>query len=471
MRHFRFAIAAAIALPLTSADFSTAIAAEPGEHPQTALDRYVAKEDPTYAWKAVKQTAGKGYTSYAVHLTSQTWRASDEVDRTVWEHWLLVVKPDNVESDVGFLFITGGSNNDRDPPNPDAMLVQMALETGTVTAELKQVPNQPLIFGGDGKKRVEDDLIGYTWDKFLTTGDETWPARLPMVKSAVRAMDTVQALMASPEGGAVKVDRFVVAGGSKRGWTTWCVAAVDPRVAAIVPIVIDVLNVKTSMDHHYAAYGFWAPAVGDYVRHKLTDRSDTPEYAKLMEIEDPYTYRARFTMPKLVLNATGDEFFLPDSSQFYFDDLPGEKHLRYVPNGNHSLRDTDARESLAAFYESIVRGTKRPEFTWKLADDGSIQVHASTPPKEVLLWQANNPKARDFRVDSIGRSYQSTPLEGDGQGNYVGRVDEPSQGFTAFFVELTFDIGGKHPLKLSTPVRVLPDKLPHEGKRQQRRAA
>src|SRR4030095_11776051 len=109
--------------------------------------------------------------------------------------------------------------------------------------ELRMVPNQPLTFVGDGKPRTEDSFIAYTWDQFLKTGDAKWPARLPMTKSAVRAMDTITAFCASDKGGKVKVDRFVVAGGSKRGWTTWTTAAVDDWVVAIVPIVIDTLNV------------------------------------------------------------------------------------------------------------------------------------------------------------------------------------------------------------------------------------
>lgn len=450
---------------------STLSAADPAAHLQTALDRYVAKPDSTYAWKVIKQTPGEGFTVFTLHLTSQTWRTPAEVDRTVWEHWLIVIRPDKVESDKALLFISGGGNKSKDPPNADPMFAQIAKETNSVCAELKMVPNQPLVFHNDGKGRTEDDLIGYTWDKFLTTGDETWPARLPMVKSAVRAMDAITEFMASDEGGKVKVDKYVVSGGSKRGWTTWCTAAVDPRVVGIVPFVIDVLNVKKSMDHHYAAYGFWAPAVGDYVRHKLVDRSDTPEYAKLMEIEDPYTYKARFTMPKLVVNATGDEFFVPDSSQFYFHELPGDKYLRYVPNGNHSLAGTDARETLQAFYESILHDTKRPEYSWDFAKDGSIEVQATTKPKEVLLWQATNPRARDFRVDSIGKTYKSTPLTATADGKYVAKIDEPSSGYTAFFIELTFDTGGKYPMKLTTPVRILPDKLPHEGKQRLKRAA
>ena len=114
-----------------------------------------------------------------------------------------VVRPANVTSDVGLLFIGGGSNDRNPPPAPAAWLVDAARDTGTVSAELRMVPNQPVIFKDDPtrKPRSEDDFIAYTWDKFLRTGDEKWPARLPMTKSAVRAMDTVTAFAASAEGG------------------------------------------------------------------------------------------------------------------------------------------------------------------------------------------------------------------------------------------------------------------------------
>ena len=68
----------------------------------------------------------------------------------------------------------------------------------------------------------------------------------------------------------------------------------------------------------------------------------TPQYRALMRIEDPYEYRDRLTMPKFLVNATGDQFFLPDSWRFYLADLPGETHVRYVPNADHGLKDTDA---------------------------------------------------------------------------------------------------------------------------------
>src|SRR5258708_35026399 len=113
------------------------------------------------------------------------------------------------------------------------------------------VPNQPLVLNGDGKPRFEDDLLAEGWVKSMDTGDPTWLPRLPMVKSAVRAMDTVTALLASEQGGKTAVKKFVVAGGSKRGWTTWLTGAVDSRVVAIIPIVIDVVNVRVCKMNHY----------------------------------------------------------------------------------------------------------------------------------------------------------------------------------------------------------------------------
>src|SRR5262249_29433953 len=156
-----------------------------------------------------------------------------------------------------------------------------------------------------------------------------WPARLPMTKSAVRAMDAITAFAASAAGGGARVSRFVVSGASKRGWTTWTTAAVDKRVTAIVPAVIDLLNVEPSFIHHWQAYGAWSDAVHDYVEQGLMDWLGSRQFHALMHIEDPYEYRARLTMPKLLVNASGDQFFLPDSSQFYFSDLKGENHLRY----------------------------------------------------------------------------------------------------------------------------------------------
>lgn len=426
----------------------------------TALDRYVAAPDTNYHYRLVSTGAATGYTTFVIEMQSQAWLTTNEVNQPVWKHWLTIVKPDEVQSSTALLFITGGSLDRPAPKSMDGNLLQIALATKTVVAELRGVPNQPLVFAGETSGRSEDSLIAYSWDKFLRTGDEKWPARLPMTKSAVRALDTVTAFCATKEGGGLKVESFVVAGASKRGWTTWTTAIVDQRVVAIIPIVIDLLNLEPSFKHHYQAYGFWAPAVKDYTEQHIMDWMETPEYRALREIEDPYEYRDRLTIPKFLINACGDQFFLPDSSQFYFDKLSGPTYLRYVPNADHSLKNSDAAQTLGVCYQAVVQHVPLPRFNWKFAPDGSIRVTAQDKPSEVRLWQATNPKARDFRLDTIGPSWTSSPVIPRAGGEYAGGIETPTNGWSAFFLEMTFPRTGSFPFKFTTGVRVLPDKLP-----------
>lgn len=455
----RLCLAAVLAI-LVSGPVHSVVAEELPQ--RTALDDYIEKPDDSYQWKVVSTESTDGMTTVLIDMVSQTWRTKKDVDRTEWRHWLTLSVPDKATSDLAMLFIGGGYNGEG--PRSNKRTEAIARATGGIVAQLGMVPNQRLMFHNDGVKRTEDDLIGYTWDQFLKTGDPTWPARNPMVKSAVRAMDTMTAYMASKEGGEKKVDRFVVAGGSKRGWTTWLTGAVDPRVEGIIPIVIDVLNANDSMKHHFAAYGFWAPNVGNYVDHKIMHRIDDPRLQDLYRLVDPWYYRHRLTMPKLILNAAGDQFFLPDSSQFYWDDLRGENYLRYVPNGDHGLDKTDGSESIVAFYSLLQQGKKPPQISWTESVDGTLRVMTSEEPVEARLWTATNPEARDFRVETLGRQYSSSVIYPNDNGLYVARAVTPDAGWTAYFVELTFDVGAPTPLKLTTGVKVTPDTIPFADK-------
>ncbi len=432
---------------------------------RTALDRYVAAPDPAYSWRLVDTLGSEQTKTFLLELTSQTWLTTNEVDRPQWKHWLLVARPPEVEHPTALLFIGGGSNEKPAPKGIDENLTRIAVATRSIVAELRNVPNQPLVFANDGEKRVEDSLIAYTWDKFLRTGDARWPARLPMTKSAVRALDTLTAFCAGPEAGGLSVTSFVVAGGSKRGWTTWTTAAVDRRVVAIMPVVIDLLNIEPSFIHHFEAYGFYAPAVDDYTKAGIMEWQGTPEYRRLMKIEEPYEYRDRLKLPKFIINATGDQFFLPDSSQFYFDDLPGVKYLRYVPNADHSLKETDAFETLATCYAAVLEGSALPRFRWKADRKGTLRVEAETRPTAVKLWQAHNPDARDFRLDTLGKAWKCTDLPVTEDGIYVVRAEKPAKGWTAFLVELTFPHpGGPAPFKFTTGVQVVPEAKPFRFK-------
>ena len=427
---------------------------------ENALEAYIHAKDDAYAWKVVRTMKSNGVTTHIIDLTSQTWRSPDEVNRTEWQHWLKVAVPDEVKSNIGFVMIGGGSNGREVPTSADERLTTLAHMTGTVVAELEMIPNQPLIFHGDGENRVEDNLIGYTWNQFIKTKDATWLARAPMTKSVVRAMDCLTEFTKTR---GREVNQFVVAGGSKRGWTTWMTAAMDKRVVAIMPIVIDVLNTRESMKHHFACYGFWAPAIGDYVRHRITQRMDNPIYDEINRLVDPISYRDRLTMPKFILNAAGDQFFLPDSSQFYWERLQGPKAIRYVANADHGMRDSDVFQSITAYYWLIVNGKKIPEITWSF-EGGSWALQANQNPQSVQHWTATNPIARDFRKETLGAKYRSEQLQANSQGVYAAALQAPPEGWTASFLEASFDVGAPFPLKLTTNVEVVPDVVPFADK-------
>ena len=468
-RQVTFFVLAATAAALCAAPSPAQLRADATSE-LTPLDHYVASPDPHYRWEVVHdgegELDGKAYSFQIVDLTSQAWLTAEQVDRPVWKHWLVVVVPAEIEHDTAMLFIGGGSNDDPMPEAPSPLIVAPALATGSITAELRMVPNQPITFAGDEfGPRKEDELIAYGWDQFLRGGardhDALWLARLPMTKAAVRAMDTLQALFPG-EGGQSRLSGFVVAGGSKRGWTTWTTAAVDDRVVAIAPMVIDLLNVEPSFQHHWRAYGFWAPAVYDYRREGIMEWQGRPEYRRLLEITEPYSYRQRLAeIPKYLINAAGDEFFLPDSWKFYWHELPGEKHLRYVANGNHSLAGTDVAESFVGFYRSVLEDGTRPEVDWS-AEDGVIVVRTDPgkPPTKIELWTATNPTRRDFRVVTIKRTWEAEEIAPRQDGVYRLEIAEPEEGWKAAFVELTYAGEGPEPMKVTTGTLVVPETLP-----------
>ncbi len=437
-------------------------------NPKNALDTYVANQDPAFAWNVDHIIAGPGYHGAVLTMTSQTWLDASKVDKPVWKHWLTVVVPDDVKFTKAFLYITGGNNTDPAPETVPARFAKMAVETHSVVAELDDVPNQPLRFAEQpDRPRVEDEIIAYQQAKFTKDHNPIDLVRLPMVKSGTAAMTAVQQYLLSDAGGKLKVDGFVVSGGSKRAWTTWLVGATDRRVVAIVPIVINVLDVDATTRHHWEAMGYFSPALKDYVENGLIPGAiGSPGLAAVNRIEDPLNYRDRpsMRMPKFVINAVGDEYFPPDNTQFGYHLLPQTKRLRMIPNSKHSTAGTDIQESVTAFYDTVLNQRSIPEYAWNVRKDGAIVVRSKVSPSEVKLWQATNPKARDFRVDTIGKAFTSTTLARRQDGTWVGEVGKPPSGWTAYFVELTYPSGDAYPLKFTTEVSVTPNTLPFKWK-------
>jgi len=448
----------------------------------TALDDYVAMPDNHYSFTFDRsESVGifsflPSYTTYFLDMSSQKWRSEADSDRPIWTHKLTITRPRfSGAADTALIVIGGGDNDDINGiAEPDTIDDEgpLAWATGSVICHLTTVPNQPITFSNEVTPRSEDAILAYTWDRFLNGGDPNWPAHLPMTKAIVRAMDTVQSYLQNPStGSAITVNKFVLTGGSKRGWVCWLAAAVDSRVVALAPLVTDLLKLEKSFAHHWGAYGNWSSAVQDYVDAGIMDWADTPQMESLLDIVDPVRYLDRFaTLPKFMVYSAGDEFFVLDSNHFYLDRLfaeTGETYIRHVPNDSHSLDNSfsDVLNRMAAYWDDFVSGTARPQFSWTLEDDGSIRVQTVDSPLNVVLWQASNPAARDFRLETIGPAWTSSVLSDQGGGVYIGQVAEPASGWTAFYVELEYPhhngfFSADNNYRLTTQVRVLPETLP-----------
>ena len=457
----------------------------PAHAVHTALDDYVAAPDSSYGWTLQTTAPMYGFDGappqignlYTLKMTSQTWQSGKtNPDRSVWTHWITVARPYNAVPGACFMIIDGGSISST--PADISQFAAISAYLGITLAYLQYIPNEPLRFS-DGISRTEDSIIAYTYDKFMnlygTAGeDSTWPLLLPMVKGAVRGMDAVQEFLQRHE--SMAVSDFIIGGASKRGWTTWLTAAVDPRVKAAVPIVIDILNMQNQLPHHKNAYSNYAPndtahhmlggysdAIKDYTSFNIFDRLSTPEGTALRQIVDPITYRDRLTMPKLIINSTGDQFFLPDGIKYYFNQIPGENHIFYVPNSDHSLsidlEHPDMLLNILSFVRAFVPGSgvTLPKFDWAFQPDGSIRVVADQLPEEVSLWQAHVETYRDFRLENVGAIWSKTTIsDPDGDGVYVGSVPEPATGWTGFYVSVK--VAG---LETCSGLRVVPDTYPN----------
>ncbi|HET8696388.1 MAG TPA: PhoPQ-activated protein PqaA family protein [Gammaproteobacteria bacterium] len=426
-------------------------AAEPDAHAlqaaSTALESYVAKPDDSYEWHVRARYHERGAELVELVLTSQTWRG------VPWKHQLVLIKPARVDHlDSAVLIVGGGrwrDSYDEGPPPEELQdgadtFIAIARRLHTVVAVLGQVPFQPLF------DRREDELIAYTFDQYLKSGDPEWPLLLPMVKTAVRAMDASSAAAAAEW--QTPLSTYTVLGGSKRGWTTWLTAAVDPRVTALVPAVIDALNMAQHFPHQTATWGAPSEKIRPYTDLDLPRVLGSDDGAALRRIVDPWEYRASITQPKLVVLATNDAFFPVDSANLYWDSLVGPKYLLYLPNDQHSIRDYRRLiPTLQALHDSVHGGKRLPDVAWEYRwADGNVTlcVRSSPAPDRVVLWRSESAD-RDFRDAVWARA-----AEEKRGATRVFDVPRPASGYSGVFAEAVYG-RGLLPYSLSTNLALL----------------
>ena len=404
------------------------------------LDAYLALPDDSFRWEIIEKNEAPNERTILLELTSQTWQGIP------WKHYVLIAMPSRIAHPNHVMLHIGGSSTGRRPSDGDRFLIRGLAETsGMCVALLLQVPNQPLL--GDFR---EDALIGETLLRALATEDATWPLLFPMTKSAIRAMDAVQEVL--KEEMQAEISGFIVAGASKRGWTSWLAAATgDERIVAIVPMVIDNLNTRAQMNYQIETWGAFSPSIRDYTERELLRLDDTQasEFERrLWKMIDPYAYRERLTLPKLLIHGTNDPYWTVDAAQFYFDDLLGVKYILTLPNAGHGLegQQIKAVQTTAAFARFAASGGDWPTFDWTLTETGGgyqIDIETNLPARAARLWVANS-ETKDFRQARWTSS--ALPL-----GERIVIVGKPPSGHIAFFIEIEANYGGI-PFSLTTQV-------------------
>ncbi|PLK45135.1 PhoPQ-activated pathogenicity-related family protein [Emticicia sp. TH156] len=399
--------------------------------PETALKSYVNNGDKTYKWEVKDSLTKDNVTMYNLVLTSQTWR------KITWRHQLTIFVPKVKQYDGALLFITGGSNKDEQPnwSKDDRLwssLSATAEKTKAIVALIKQVPNQPLY--GD---LTEDALISYTLHNFKKDNDYTWPLLFPMVKSAVKAMDAVQEFARKNNNFAV--NRFVISGASKRGWTTWLSSAIDDkRVVGIGPMVIDMLNMPATLDYQFKSYGEYSIQIEDYTKLGIPQSTDSKEGRALTTMIDPYSYRKKLTIPKIIFIGTNDEYWTVDAIKHYYDQIPGKNMIHYTPNAGHDLAGgKQAFESLTAFFGLTLMNKEYPASTWTTTN-GKEGVELSINALQTDLVGATVWYTTSSDLDFRNNLWQSHNLKLAKEPVIKATLPYAKKGYAAYYVDLRY---------------------------------
>lgn len=438
------------------------------------LYKYLAKPDPSYAVKSISND-DRGTT---IQMTSQTWQG------IAWNHTILLRQPEKLSAKgTGILYVTG----DGPRPGDYQAISLMSAATGMPVAMLFNVPNQPLW------NMKEDDLIAHTFQKYLQTGDATWPLLFPMTKSALRAMDAVQQATKSS---ANPIKKFVVTGASKRGWTTWFAgAARDKRVVGIAPMVYDNLNVSAQMPHQIQSWGAYSEMIQDYTRRGLQQKLSTPQGQSLARMIDPYSYRREIRVPTLIVRGANDPYWAADATNLYWNNLAQPHWLLTVPNVGHDLGGgIQAAQTIGAFAHAVAGDFKMPKVSGKIEannrkpkseeerererrhEEEEEEGEGMPAPDEMIRWTFDVPKAQgpkeavlqevrlwaarseslDFRkskyeiIDKISFSEDNPLLPG---ARFVRNPGRP-EGQVAAYIEFRF-VGAGKAFSVCTPTTIL----------------
>jgi PhoPQ-activated pathogenicity-related protein len=380
---------------------------------------FVNHQDRAYKYEIIDQQDDDNISIKTYILDSQIWpiKPDDEIPTTTWQHKLIVYTPKKVVSNKALLYIGGGYNINKDgeqefSPIKDSLdFANIALSSNAPVVAVEDVPNQYLHINSIPKK--EDQIIAFSYIKVMQNPQENayLAGHLPMVKAIVKAMDASQEIFREDN---LDISNFVLIGASKRGWATWLAGLEDERVSAMIPVAIDILNVQKNINHICNSYINYCPAaLKDYKEVGITERINSDPFVQLMKIEDPFSYidlpnyKNQAAIPKYIINNSGDDFYSPDSSRLYFDQLKGDSnYIRYFPKSMHYYAGNPIsdylnnikllNDAVSNYFYFHINNIALPVVDWQKSAE-KISVNSSLKPEKVTLWTAQNSAERDFR--------------------------------------------------------------------------
>ncbi|BDM20578.1 PhoPQ-activated pathogenicity-related family protein [Pseudomonas sp. LRP2-20] len=427
--------------------------------PQDVVQCHIGKVRQTpLESELLEQALEPGYAFRRLQLVSQVWEPAPVLEPRRWEHNVELHIPGNAVPGKALLVVNNGVRHGpaQTPDYAREALREVALKAQMAVVMISDVPNQYVTFGDVDKPLREDDAVAHTWAHSLRGAAPELPLHVPMAAAASRAMDLAEQELGKQ---GLAVDRFIITGASKRGWSAWLTALADERVMAIVPSVIDVADTSAMLAGLRKRYGgHWPLALGSYQQAGVLQQLGTPAFERLMALMDPMQYLGeegqRLAIPKYLVSASGDDFFAPDPVTDYQQRLPGVTSLRVLPNSDHGGVRQAVVSTLVPVVTRLRDGKPLPSVQVSATGQaGQMLVDFSEPPVAVRVWTASNSRDRDFRY-ACGVRYQSETLAP--KQHFTLQRTAPATGWQAQFVEAKFADG----FIATSPVSVLPQTYP-----------
>ena len=217
-------------------------------------------------------------------------------------------------------------------------------------------------------------------------------------------------------------------------------------------MVIDTLNVAKQIPHQLEAFGKPSEQIGDYSGSGMLTMLNTPRGKRLLELEDPISYKDILTLPKLIILGTNDRYWAQDALNLYWDDLKGPKWVTYTPNSGHGLEDREhVFATLSSYGRMVAAGKKWPKLNWDYKSNSTgvdLSVNSDTKLVGFRLYHASA-QTQDLRNSKW--TFEEVSPNGK---NATASWKNPDEGYTAVFGEAIYEIDGQK-FSLSTQVKIL----------------